>query len=55
MVSSWILELGLTLCNPLYVLIAFVDGDRILAHGELHGFGFLCWKNGLPQIRYRNI
>lgn len=53
MVFSWILELGLTLYNP--VLIAFVDGDRIPAHGELHGFGFLCWKNGLPQIRYRNI
>lgn len=45
----------LALYNPVYVLIAFVGGDRIPAHGELHGFGFSCWKNGLPGIRYRNI
>lgn len=41
-VFSQILEMGTTLYNPVYVFIAFVDGDRILAHGELHGFGFLC-------------
>lgn len=42
------------LCNPICVLIAFVDVDRIAAPGEQHGFGFLCWKNGLQGIRYKS-
>lgn len=55
MVFSWTMDMETTLYNPLFMPLAFVDVDRIWAHQELHGFGFLCWKNGLPWIRYRNI